>query len=271
MKKLSLILFIFFAFLGSWVRADILVFVHGYDSSADVWRNTGFFSYMQRQGWQDAGSLHSHSRDGVVYLQTKELKPYRMVTVNLPSAAPIPIQGQILASYLNTLKNLSPEQSFTLIGHSIGGVVARYVLLQYPEFRVTRLITIASPHLGTGMAEAAELIAKTPVSLITPLLDAEIINHSEVLMDQMRREEPGSFLFWINQFKHPSIEYASIIRTHGGFLDKDYFVPSYSQDLRYVRGIKQAVSYPSKGKHNLQYQDAFLVAELVNKSAKILK
>ncbi|MFK5984672.1 MAG: alpha/beta fold hydrolase [Pseudomonadota bacterium] len=264
MKKIALFFVLFF--LSSWVRSDILVFVHGFDSSANVWRNTGFFSYMRSQGWQDAGTLISHPRDGVVYLQAKQLKPYRMVTVDLPSAAPIQVQGQFLASYLKFLQQQSPQQSFSLIGHSVGGIVARYVLLQYPQFPIKRLISIASPHLGTGMAEAAELLAKTPLSLITPIVGGDIINDSEILMEQLQREEPGSFLFWLNRLKHPDINYISVVRSFGSLLDKDFYVPSYSQDLRYVRGIQQARSFPSGGKHKLQYRDAFLVARLVNQS-----
>jgi len=147
-------------------------------------------------------------------------------------------------------------------------VVSRYVTVRYPELPVKRLITIASPHLGTGMAELAELAAKTPASIVAPVFGVDIINRSEILMDQLKRQEPGSFLFWLNRQKHPDINYISIIRSHGSLLNKDYYVPSYSQDLRWVSGIKHAFSLPSSGEHELQYKDVFILAQLVNQPVK---
>ncbi|MFK5894812.1 MAG: alpha/beta fold hydrolase [Pseudomonadota bacterium] len=267
MKKILLSLFFVMAFFTLPSYAEILVFVHGYDSHSNTWRNKGIFSFLHNQGWQDAGNLISHP-NGILYQQANELKPYRMVTVDLPSEAPIQVQAVLLAAYVETLRKQDPKQLFTLIGHSAGGVVSRYTVVRYPELPIKRLITIASPHLGTGMAEAVELVAKSPVSIMAPILDADIINHSGILLDQLQREEPGSFLFWLNRKKHPEINYFSIIRSSGSLFDKDHYVPSYSQDLKFIPGIRFAQSFPSRGKHQLQYRDAFLIARLVNKPVK---
>jgi triacylglycerol lipase len=263
MKKLLLtISFVLSLFLGA-AQAEILVFVHGYDSHANIWRGKGIFSFLQGQGWQDAGNLIAHPT-GILNQQPKELKPFRMVTVDLPSYAPIQDQAVLLAAYIETLRKQDPEQKFTIIGHSIGGVVSRYAVVRYPELPVKRLITIASPHLGTGMAEVAELAAKSPASVVAPVFGVDIINRSEILMDQLQREEPGSFLFWLNRQQHPKINYFSVIRSNGSILNRDYYVPSRSQDLRRVAGIYQAHSFPSYGKHELQHKDAFIIARLVN-------
>ncbi len=267
MKKIFFSLFFYLSFFSTPIYAEILVFVHGYDSHASTWRNNGILAFLQNQGWQDAGNLISHP-DGVLYQQAKELKPFRMVTVDLPSNAPIFVQGELLAAYLVTLQQQDPQQLFTLIGHSVGGVVSRYTLVRFPKLPVKRLITIASPHLGTAMAEAAELAAKSPVGLVAPVVGADIINHSEILLDQLQREEPGSFLFWLNRQQHPQIIYYSIVRSHGSLLNNDFYVRSYSQDLRHVPGILVALSFPSYGKHELQYRDAFLIANLVNRPVK---
>lgn len=37
-----------------------------------------------------------------------------------------------------------------LIGHSMGGIVARAVMVEYGQSRIARVITIATPHLGTS-------------------------------------------------------------------------------------------------------------------------
>jgi pimeloyl-ACP methyl ester carboxylesterase len=266
MKKLLVLTFLILSLISTIAKAEILVFVHGYDSSSSVWRNTGIFSYLQSQSWQDAGNL-TYFQNRIVYQQAKVLKPYRMVTVDLPSAAPIPIQSAILINYLSYLQQQAPEQSFSIIAHSVGGIVARLAIIENPKLKVKRIITIASPHGGTGMAEAAELIAKTPISILAPIVDADIINQSEILLNQLQREEPGSFLFWLNRQQHPDITYISIVRSDGTLFNKDFYVPSVNQDLRGVLGIKKAISYPSYGKHELQYRDGFIIAQLVNTKA----
>jgi len=267
MKKLFVSLFFALTLLSGGTQAEVLVFVHGYDSHANIWRGKGIFSFLHSQGWQDAGNLIAHP-NGVYYQHAKELKPYRMVTVDLPSNAPIPDQAVLLAAYIETLRKQDPEQTFTLVGHSIGGVVSRYTVVRYPELPVKRLLTIASPHLGSGMAEVAEMAAKSPASVVAPIFGVDIINRSEVLMDQLQRAEPGSFLFWLNHQQHPDINYLSIVRSSGSLLNKDYYVPTYSQDLRMVAGIKQAQSFPSYGKHELQHRDAFLIARVVNQAVQ---
>ena len=55
-------------------------------------------------------------------------------------------------------ENLAPEQSFDLVGLSMGGLVGRYYLQRLGGIdRVDRLITISSPHWGTWMAYALPL------------------------------------------------------------------------------------------------------------------
>lgn len=52
-------------------------------------------------------------------------------------------------------KHLAPEQSFDIVGLSMGGLVSRYYLQRLGGLnRVDRLITISSPHWGTWMAYA---------------------------------------------------------------------------------------------------------------------
>ena len=46
MKKLLVLIFLFLSFISNLTKAEILVFVHGYDSSSSVWRNTGIFKKL---------------------------------------------------------------------------------------------------------------------------------------------------------------------------------------------------------------------------------
>lgn len=54
-------------------------------------------------------------------------------------------------------QTFAPEQSFDLIGFSMGGIVSRYYVQRLGGIdRVQRLITIASPHNGTWTAYALD-------------------------------------------------------------------------------------------------------------------
>ena len=46
---------------------------------------------------------------------------------------------------------------FILIGHSMGGLVARYYIENINDTYVEKLITICTPHYGSGLAEASDL------------------------------------------------------------------------------------------------------------------
>lgn len=68
-----------------------------------------------------------------------------------------------LNSYLNQLatSNQSPATNFNLIGHSLGGLVARIYAQKYGTEKINKLITVGSPHQGVAQiyktVEAGEL------------------------------------------------------------------------------------------------------------------
>jgi len=244
--------------------AEVLVLVHGFNSSGATWYKHGVVSTLQRSGWQNGGALVSHPVLGIYHRGPEKLLKHRVVTVDLPSEAPLELQAHVLQLYINYMSEQEPEQNFSLIAHSAGGVVARLLLVQQPNPKIHRLITIASPHLGSGMAEIGEIVAKSPMSIMGPIIGADDLDDAEILFNQLQREVPFTLLYWLNRQLHPDIEYISIVRNRGTFTNKDYFVRSYSQDMRNVPGIKRAITLPSYGEHELQYRDGFLITQIVN-------
>ncbi len=263
-KKWIIWLLLFLA--SAVVKADILVFIHGFDSNSTTWRKNGIVPQLQMLGWQDSGNLILNPAGQVLASQPPELKPFRMVTVDLPSTAPIQVQAGLLLRYIQFLQQQSPnEKNIVLIGHSAGGIVARYLMVTQPQLPISKLITIASPHRGSGMAEAVELASKMYIGDMFSMIGEDSIKDSEELMNQLQREEPGSFLFWLNRQPHPPAKYYSIIRMYGKFPNKDYLVPRENQDMRLVPGIRDGVlSFGSYGKHELHPRDAALIISLVN-------
>jgi len=66
---------------------------------------------------------------------------------------PIQIAIAELKTALSTVKNKWPDRPVYLVGHSRGGLIARSLLLQEPANNIEGLITICSPHSGSGMAK----------------------------------------------------------------------------------------------------------------------
>jgi uncharacterized alpha/beta hydrolase family protein len=72
-------------------------------------------------------------------------------------------QAKELAVILNTIKNITNEKDFILIGHSMGGIAIREYMQKYFDENITidGIITIATPHKGVnyndilGIAEAS--------------------------------------------------------------------------------------------------------------------
>lgn len=249
--------------ISSSALADITVFVHGYQSGANTWRHKGIIPMLVSYGWKDAGTYYptpySVIHDGPA------LEDHSMVTVDLPSEAPIEIQAELLQLYLNDIVTKHPEQSLRLVGHSAGGIIARLVLVNDPSLPVKQLITIATPHLGSPMAEIAEKAARTPLRILAPLTGVDNPGRSKHLYSQLGREKENYFLFWLNRQPHPAIDYVSIVRADGSLLNGDVIVPPYSQAMSRVPAIgQQARLILTPGNHSLKFADGQLIMTLLS-------
>jgi triacylglycerol lipase len=203
MKALIRVLFLNISFFisilfSSIVVADIAVFVHGYHGAGNTWRHHGIIPLLETKGWKDAGHyvpFGGHVPIPGLYPSSTDKQ---MITVNLPSEAPIDIQAAYLDNFLAYLAVKFPDKMIHLIGHSAGGIVARLTIVKNPKLPVIQLITIASPHLGTPIAEFADFISDSPASIFAPFVRLDQINRAERLYEQLSREKENFFLFYLN-------------------------------------------------------------------------
>jgi pimeloyl-ACP methyl ester carboxylesterase len=259
--------------LPSLVLADIAVLIHGYHSSGNVWRYNGITRILAENGWHDAGF---YAPNGNRLLLDDDGK--HLITAELPSEAPIEIQAGLLSQYLQNISRQYPQQKLHLIGHSSGGLVARLSLVNdfahprsqdsavQPDFytKVVQLITIATPHLGSPIADMADKASDTPIGFFAPFFGADEINRSERLYKQLGQEDKNYFLFWLNRQPHPPMYYTSIIRANGSILKGDWLVPPRSQNMAYVPAIgASAKIILTPGSHNLKSADGFLLRNLL--------
>lgn len=259
-------------------RADVLVLVHGYLGSANSWTEPGILEILAARGHQLAG-IYSPSSQGVHLSMTGAQPDHPVYTINLPSMAPIGFQSDWLAAFLRDIQARHPESDITLAGHSAGGVVARFLLVRDKPARVTHLITIASPHLGTWRAAQA-LDAVTHDGMFGPLHRWAVrrstgrwlydtLRASRGVLFDLTPPRPGNLLFWLNRQTHPEIRYTSVIRTGTFRMPGDQVVPPRSQDMRLVPALgDRAHSYRMAQGHMLTPQDGHLLANLLELAAQ---
>ena len=249
----------------SW--AQTVVLVHGFQSNGMDWREQGVTVALQQQGWVDGGELILTPQGLYNPLNTSRVpKPERIVyTLELPSQAPIMQQAYWLDRYLQQIYAVRQEP-LTLVGHSAGGLVARGWLVRYGSVPVDTLVTLATPHLGTPRANMASAANSTPMSLIADVLGlSEWTEEAQDIYHDMRTEEPGRFIYWLNHQPHPAIRYVSVVRDNQPMPNRfDFVVPSYSQNMNNTFMLHGKSEYWVGGKgHGLGVADGLLLAQIL--------
>ncbi len=262
MKRLGLVVALISGFLANTAFADTLVLVQGYRGDAGSWRGTGITRVLQQNGWRDAGHLSARAGQ-ILRWSTSAGGTNRFYTIDLPTEAPITVQTGFLSGYLGQIAKLHKGEPLHLAGHSAGGVVARATMVSFPALKIKTLITIASPHRGTGSAETGLQVSNSPLGWFAPMVGAGTVNRSRGLYRQLVRERPGTYLGWLNRQQHPKARYVSIVRA-----GSDDVVPSWSQDLNGVVQLAgKAETYPVSGRHELSVYDGVTIKNLLAVSA----
>jgi pimeloyl-ACP methyl ester carboxylesterase len=233
---------------------------------------------LEQAGWKVAGNWQS-TQSGV---RLKAAGPpageFAIYKVDLPSTAPLMEQARLLGGMLAAIAQRHPADTVDLIGHSAGGVVARLSLVSYGAGTVTRLITIAAPHLGTERASQA-LDATDDSGLFGGIKRWFVkrkvgddlyrtIQSSRWALSDLAPPVPGNLLYWLNGRLHPDIVYVAVVRGAAYGLPGDQVVPAPSQDLRRVPALNgRATIRVVAGGHELRRQDGLLLSELVSRPA----
>ena len=75
-----------------------------------------------------------------------------VITGCVPRTGPVAVRARRLASVLDRL----PHRRLVLVGHSMGGLDARFAASCFdPARRIRHVVTVGTPHRGTAMAEWA--------------------------------------------------------------------------------------------------------------------
>jgi len=269
MRSLIVAFFVLLFGLTQSARADVALLVHGYLGSAASWEFSGINAVLAGNGWQPVGVILP-GPGGPMLPPPFGNATKKAYAIELPSTAPLMVQSDILIAALRALRSRHAKESITLVGHSAGGVVARMALVRGGADGITRLITIASPHLGTERAlEALDATHEGgPFGILKDVVggrEYRTVKRSWPVLVDLSPAVPGSALFWLNGQPHPRIQYVSIVRA-APFGLGDVLVPGFSQDLNNVPVLRgQARSYVVPADHALVPADGTTLASLIGR------
>ena len=244
----------------STASAQVMVLIHGYASNADTWESSGINRVLTDNGWQRAGI------PGITATTSRTF-----YAVELPAAAALMTQANLLLQFLHRVRQRHGVEPLTLVGHSAGGVVGRLALLRGNVAGVSRLITIASPHLGTPSAiQGLRAVNDKPFFCPGPGWyamrsflggqDYQYLKNSQQALLDLSPASRAGLLSWAAHQPHPQIEYHALVRQQG-----DGMVPAFSQDLNNVPAINGRASILlSPAGHALNPRDGALLLEILS-------
>ncbi|MDF2630636.1 MAG: putative lipase [Symbiobacteriaceae bacterium] len=116
----------------------VLVFVHGYNSSAHTW--------WQETAYHGVNDMYTYAYNN----------GYRTAFVNLHPDRNMWTNGSLLNSLIDQIRTKYGVSKVTIVAHSKGGVDSNAASVHYgARAKISRIITLGSPHKGTPLADLA--------------------------------------------------------------------------------------------------------------------
>ena len=162
---------------GSSVEADStvaspVVLVHGYGANKSNW--VFLARYLDQAGF---GRRHA-------------------VNYN-PLRADIPRLAEHLVDEVEQVRARSGEQRVHLVGHSLGGIIARYAVQVHGLEDVATVVTVASPHGGVRLARYG-----SPLSSVSPLASGLQLRPDSPVMALLRSSAQASDTRWVAYYSN---------------------------------------------------------------------
>jgi pimeloyl-ACP methyl ester carboxylesterase len=270
MNKRVAALFLFLSMWGVSVHADVLLEVHGFEGSVYSWERSGVNSVLQQFGWKRAAVLVA-APQGLMALPMKwQEADNKVVNLQLNSEVSLLGQANAFTAALRWVNDRYPAEKIIIVGHSLGGVVARLSLVRDGAPHVKALISIASPHQGTALAYRGldEIDDPFPINKIKEFFGGEtyeILKRSRTMLHEIVPAIPGKLLYWLNTRQHPDIKYYSIVRSTLNGILGDPVVPGYSQDMGNIPAIGKKSTRIIEGfQHGLSMLDGYTLVNILD-------
>lgn len=256
-------------------QAKTIVLVHGMLSDETEWFKSGVGTALIKSGYSYKGNLPRSNNKLIQYQNVSHslsADQPAFYTIKLDWFLSIEEQSFRLAESINQITEHRKED-VTLIGHSLGGVVARHYLIEAEKRNlkvgVEHLITIASPHLGTPWAWMAWQALQTPAKQLLSPISPIPLSRAEQMLFEISSFPQRNLIHRMALEDHPNIRYTSIVHrmdiTKGKF---DMFVSPDSQNMNKLHALQgKATNYEIAGQHGLSINDAWLIVKILQITA----
>lgn len=250
-------------------QADTLLLLHGYLGSTQEWDRVGIVEQLDSAGWSNAGVLQLNN-EVVQSSGDRHLRTRRLYKVALSSEQPVEDQARQLHHYVEYVRTQHAGEQIILVGHSVGGIVARMYMVERPNADLIALITIASPHLGTDKAEIMEIFPQELLVWLEPIPGVNRLYRSQGLFFDLIPNRSDNLIGWLNYQEHPPAQYYSIVRDSAenqlnmSIPLQDYIVPSWSQDMNEIYALRgRNKTYRVKSMHSLNKKDGEVLQKIL--------
>ncbi|RMH72253.1 MAG: alpha/beta fold hydrolase [Gemmatimonadetes bacterium] len=209
--------------------------MHGLGSQGNVWVDKyGLPAKLQQELNLEFGGILSLTDKNRITVSPIDASGYDVFAVSLSDPyGSIPVLAGELERFVKYVRKITRAKRVTLVGFSMGGVVARQYVVDHPRnHHVHRLITIASPHQGSGLALIGDILAWAPDNLeddiakginwvAKDVINLEGFEVTSAAISDLRPPRshsndalfPGeTYLYQLNNKPHPlDIEYVCVI------------------------------------------------------------
>lgn len=265
------ILFLLLTLFSGLSSAKTVVLIHGLNSDKQTWYENRVIDALFASGFRDeTQNLFPKKKRKTDQTANFNIKVPQnndknvFYTINLPWFEPLETQASALKDVLSFIHK-QRDEPLILVGHSVGGVVARLYLLSKNPVPVVGLITIASPHHGSPWAEATLLALQSPMGDFISLMGENKWSKSEQLLWQLSPSVKHSMINWMNDQPHPKLRYISIIHTPSfKKMAADILVPAVSQNMNYIPALyKRSAVVTIRSGHSLSKRDGLMLAKIL--------
>ncbi|MBI3304863.1 alpha/beta fold hydrolase [Candidatus Parcubacteria bacterium] len=213
--------------LATWVSAapalsppeHPIILVPGFTADASTWDT--FLDTVTQQGWTFGGQ--AQYRNGQIYYFPDarfggRIKPGDIYTITFTSSVALTYQEQAaeLEGVIEFILQLTGKSKVICVGHSMGGLACRAYMSYVRRPKVSQIIAVGTPHLGSNFANIAASAgfsgAVTAVRILQP---------NSLELNQLNTDT-------LNRYRDTPIAYNSII------VDNDDVVSERSQNFTNV-------------------------------------
>jgi pimeloyl-ACP methyl ester carboxylesterase len=203
-----------------------VIFVSGYGSKSSLWKDTGFVDYLSANSERElAGTLQT--KNGALQFEDSIDGGNMFIHVFSDSTAGVATLSEELKESIDFVITRTSSEKICLVAYSMGGIVARdYLVKNLDSHNVHSLVTVASPHQGTWLANIPYAVGVLFGDKIFNELGKQLESSTNIPINIRAISDliqgADGYITELNREKHPTdVAYYSIVASIDGiFMSK---------------------------------------------------